>query len=508
MVLVVLALLGWLWGLFFWFGAHQRRQLLADRGGELALMASAVSQHAAGMLRAVESNLRTLDFWLASHPDADPLRDPDFLGLVDEMRQSSAGLIDPRMVSEAGQLYYLPARDGRPRADVSDRGYFKVHLGEPAGPARRLHIGDPVLSRATGRWGIPVSLGLAPAARHHGMRVLFAAIELDRLAAVHEPMRFQPDGSITLVRADGMVLSRTPLVAAYVGRSLSTSTHYQLDYGRQPRGSFVSQGHATDGVPRLVSYERLPDFAVTVLVSRGLAEIYANYNRRLRTVLGLSGLLTVAVVAFTLFLHRSQRSHKALQAAQEQLRRLATTDELTGVQNRRAFMETAQREFERSRRYLRPAAVLALDIDHFKRVNDEYGHAGGDLVLQACASRWRLALREHDVLGRIGGEEFCVLLPETTDASAVQIGERLRAVIAATPLLGNRLRVTVSIGCTVMAADDGRWPQMLERADRALYQAKARGRNCVQSLWPAPLPEMPGTAAGASPGCTIPPASS
>ena len=488
MVLSVVALLCWLWGLFFWFNAQQKRQLLVDRGAELSLMSNAVAQHAAGMFRAVESDLRTLDLWLATHPGADPLRDPRFLVLVDEMRRSSGGLIDPRMVSAEGQLYYLPSPEGRALADVSDREYFKLPQQPESGGVRRVHIGAPVQSRVTQRWLIPVSLLMSSQTGDEAqaipgtpprMKVIFAAVELERLAAEHERMRFRPDGTISLVRADGVVLSRTPLNRKLIGRNVSTAPNFGHEYGRQWKGSFVSKGSLTDGIERLVSYERLPDYPVTVLVSRGLDEIYASYQRRLRTVLGLSMLLSAAVLGFTFFLHRSQQARLALQVTQDQLRRLATTDELTGVMNRRAFIEAAQREFERTQRYRRLTAVLALDIDHFKTVNDEYGHAGGDLVLQACAARWQAALREHDLLGRTGGEEFCVVLPETSGTDAAHVAERLRAAIEGTPVLGTTRRVSVSIGWTVIVATDTAWAPVLQRADAALYKAKHGGRNRV-----------------------------
>lgn len=108
MVLVVLILLAWLWGLFFWFSAQQKRQLLVDRGAELALMASAVAQQSAGILHTVEGNLQALDVWLATHPGADPLSDPRFLAMVDQMRGASGGLLDIRMVSDAASSITCP----------------------------------------------------------------------------------------------------------------------------------------------------------------------------------------------------------------------------------------------------------------------------------------------------------------------------------------------------------------------------------------------------------------
>lgn len=491
MVLLVVTVLAWSWLVSLWFIGEQKRHLLTDRGGELALMAGAIAEQSAGVLRAIDSDLRTIDLWLQTHPDADPTSDPRLMRLIDEMRRASRGTLDLRMVAEDGGLYYLPTLDGKPRANVSDRGYVTAHAdGGNASPGG-LHVGAPVRSRVTQRWDVPISRALTapqPHWAHTGkprMRIVFAAVSIERLAAEHERMRFPEGGAIALVRADGIVLSRAPLITSFLGRDLSKAPQFIEHYGRHPQGSFVSDGAATDGVARLVSYERLEGFPVAVLVSRGLDEIFTAYYARLRIVLVLSALLSLVVLGVTAFLHRSQVSRRALQAAQDHLRRLATTDELTGVMNRRAFTEAARRELERAHRYARPMAVLALDIDHFKRVNDEYGHSGGDLVLRLCASRWQSALREQDVLGRMGGEEFCVLLPETTAASAAVVADRLCGVTAGTPIMGQERRVTVSVGWTTVDVTDATWEAVYERADKALYTAKTQGRNCVRPARPA-----------------------
>jgi diguanylate cyclase (GGDEF)-like protein/PAS domain S-box-containing protein len=165
----------------------------------------------------------------------------------------------------------------------------------------------------------------------------------------------------------------------------------------------------------------------------------------------------------------------------EELRRLATTDPLTGAFNRRHFMETANDEFRRGERYDRPLAVLMLDIDYFKRVNDTYGHAVGDAVLKQVTSVCQETLREADVFGRLGGEEFAALLPETSVGAACEAAERVRARLggAAVPTEEGDVAITVSIGVASRLPDDTSAEQMLQRADAALYAAKNAGRNRV-----------------------------
>jgi diguanylate cyclase (GGDEF)-like protein len=167
------------------------------------------------------------------------------------------------------------------------------------------------------------------------------------------------------------------------------------------------------------------------------------------------------------------------EAAQADLRRLARTDPLTGTLNRLALEEAAGRLFGRAG--VPGLAVLMLDADHFKAINDRYGHAGGDRVLAALAHGIGTRLRPGDVLGRVGGEEFLVLLPHTDLATATALAEELRAHVASQPLRldGLAQAITVSIGVAVRDAADGDADALIRRADRALYEAKRTGRNRV-----------------------------
>jgi diguanylate cyclase (GGDEF)-like protein/PAS domain S-box-containing protein len=170
---------------------------------------------------------------------------------------------------------------------------------------------------------------------------------------------------------------------------------------------------------------------------------------------------------------------------EEELRRLATLDPLTGLFNRRQFFTVAEKEFERCQRYNHTLAALMLDIDHFKRINDTFGHQTGDQVLQTVASIMRDRLRRVDVLGRYGGEEFVMLLPETSRTTAMATANRLCAALAATsmPIEGeDAVSVTVSIGVAALTDCMGvTLEQLLARADQALYEAKNAGRNQVRS---------------------------
>jgi diguanylate cyclase (GGDEF)-like protein len=165
----------------------------------------------------------------------------------------------------------------------------------------------------------------------------------------------------------------------------------------------------------------------------------------------------------------------------EETQQLASTDELTRTHNRRHFFTLGESELNRARRYGHPLAAIMLDIDHFKKVNDTYGHATGDDVLRAVAARCRTTLRTVDVLGRYGGEEFAILLPEAEWPAAHRAAERLRQCVAEAPIATARgaLNITLSLGIAILSDDMPDLVALLNRADTALYRAKAEGRNRI-----------------------------
>lgn len=168
---------------------------------------------------------------------------------------------------------------------------------------------------------------------------------------------------------------------------------------------------------------------------------------------------------------------------EEDLRRMATTDSMTGVYNRRRFLELMVQEMHRAHRMLHPLALIMLDIDLFKRINDTYGHAIGDEVIKSLTRACTSELREIDIFGRIGGEEFAILLPELRREQGLEVAERLRRKIETLEVEANDRRIvrfTVSMGVAVLGMND-RIPELFfARADAALYHAKEDGRNRVK----------------------------
>lgn len=178
----------------------------------------------------------------------------------------------------------------------------------------------------------------------------------------------------------------------------------------------------------------------------------------------------------------SKRTEHALQNAHKELERLALTDELTGLSNRRHFMQQLGDEHKRALRYRHPASLAILDLDHFKKINDQFGHAAGDDVLRHFSSVLRQSLRKQDFIGRLGGEEFALLLPETTQQEALVLLQRIRKALSSVTLeeIATGFLYTFSAGLTELKFDSPlNCKDWMQVADQALYQAKGAGRDQV-----------------------------
>lgn len=224
-----------------------------------------------------------------------------------------------------------------------------------------------------------------------------------------------------------------------------------------------------------------------IIVAR-LAERHAgDVARLLSLILTVDKLLRFdQILAVDTYYHSTTQrladSLQELHRAHQQLLDLSRLDPLTQVSNRRALMEWLELELQRCRRYGHPLALLFLDVDRFKIVNDRYGHAVGDKVLQHLARVAGSLTRPPDMVGRYGGEEFAIGLVECDLAGAAHIAERIRTAIAqsSVPVEAGEVAVTVSIGIAALTSDIDSVEALLARADRALYRAKAAGRNRVE----------------------------
>lgn len=216
-----------------------------------------------------------------------------------------------------------------------------------------------------------------------------------------------------------------------------------------------------------------------------------NKKRLLNTALSTSLIalliaLFIARAIYTAAIKQSQeekeRLEKLVKERTKEIELLSKTDSLTGLWNRRYLEEMLELEFRRAKRYKHPVSILIVDLDHFKKINDTYGHLAGDEVLKESAKRILSTIRETDFVGRYGGEEIVVILPETKLDKAIKIAEKIKKAISKEPIKFNskEIKVTASIGISQICPKHKDYFEAFSEADEALYRAKKNGRNRIE----------------------------
>ena len=419
------------------------------------------------------------------------------LAVIDEYRRQSSGHVDGktlnafiqrlgarlpylnaiRVADAQGRVLYGSDTPSGANINISDREHF-VHLRENR--ATGLVISRPQRSRINDKWVVVLARRFDAAdASFAGM--VFAAIAVEDLTKTLSKIDVGVNGTITLRGEDLGIIARYPEpdgFGASIGNKEVSRDLRELVLAHKEAGTFHTVT-PLDKVERMLSYRRAANYPLYIAVGRATDEYLGQW--RIATTRAF-----VTVAAFfiaTLFLSWLVfRYWKQLELATEALEHQAHTDFLTGLANRRFFLESAENELARSARYGKAVSILMLDIDHFKRINDTYGHMTGDVVLQKLADLCRSTLREVDIMGRWGGEEFSILLPETDGKSAEEAAERIRRLVADTGVAlkqGLPLKLTISIGVATHTDKDDNIDMLIDRADQALYGAKNAGRNRV-----------------------------
>lgn len=421
---------------------------------------SAVSR-TQNLLDTVEITVKLLDEWIQSNPDADPRYDRDFNGLVETFREDTERKIDLRMVTNEGGLYYLPSNSKEPLADVSDREYFQAQKTlEP----RTLYFSAPVQSRVTNTWNIPVSFKLRE--NKFGIVCIFAALELSMLDEIYADILFHDNRSVTIVRSDGLVLAHSPYNKPIVGS--------KIPFSPKKEGFEIIPIYAPSKESQLACYQALDGLPVYILVSQSFSKT------RTAWIISLLRKIAIAVAILLGFLFLNIRQILLLRnnnEVQNKLEQSAHIDSLTEMKNRRYFFERFAEEIDRAKRTNNPIVLLVADIDHFKYVNDTFGHPEGDRILKQIARTIENNVRNVDIAGRVGGEEFAVLLTDTGLESGIEVAERIRAAAAFITI--DTWQGGLSVGVAEWKGGGESIDLLYKRADDALYAAKGGGRNRV-----------------------------
>lgn len=369
-----------------------------------------------------------------------------------------------------------------------DRDYFRVHARTDA---VGLFVSKPFVSRVSGNWQVALSRRInKPDGGFGGVAV--TSLRLAYLNRLYKGLDLGAGGTITLFRIDGRVITREPYVEDDIRRDLG---HTDAFNRIRPLKSGSFEGESPiDGAHRIISFHRVGTLPLIQDVEVSVDQAYADWLRRAAVTGGALLLLCLSSLVLMLMLNVELAKRVAME---DTLERLATTDELTGLPNRRRFGEALRAEWARAGADGSPLSLLMIDADSFKAYNDLYGHPAGDALLQSLAK----CLADNtgrigDLASRHGGEEFTVLLPDTDPAGAFRVAEKIRSNIVelACDHAGSAAGVaTVSIGVVTARPAKGQTSeQFLSVADAALYRAKAAGRNCcrVAALPPGePTPE-------------------
>lgn len=345
---------------------------------------------------------------------------------------------------------------------------------------------------------------------HWGLFMLFMGLGLMLVSQRDEPRAWVPYVGANLTFCAGYVSLRRGLEVFL--RMKPRDTEHLLTYGAAVVGFAALGVDASEGALRVALAYAFGAWVLTRSVVTALPPLHAEFGRRLSWVVSVPALLLIVMFSYrvvqqlvdldqALEMHRytatNQRflmgylfgaalfnfSFMALLTSRmvARLRDQTRRDPLTNLLNRRALEEELQTQWQGLGRGGPGFALLALDLDHFKRVNDRHGHLAGDAVLTQTALRLRSAVRDLDIVARTGGEEFVVLLPQSTPEAALAAAQRLRQAVSAAAFEwpGHAIVLTVSVGVSMTRQDDVNAQQVLQRADRALYRAKEQGRNCV-----------------------------
>jgi diguanylate cyclase (GGDEF)-like protein len=298
--------------------------------------------------------------------------------------------------------------------------------------------------------------------------------------SLFDGMNLGPGGSIALMLADGTMLMRRPYDPGVIGRSLAGTSNYSR-FVDQQSGEFFGTA-AIDGVERWYAFRHIDTYPLILDVALSTDDIYMEWRHRAWIIGSLIAALDVTIIALALLFAQQLRHRRA---AEEELRELARTDGLTGLNNRRTFEEVAQEAWRRAQRNGTPLSMLLIDVDSFKGFNDLYGHsAGDDALIDVARCIARNVRRAGDTAARYGGEEFAVLLPDTDESGGVRLAEQIRAAVQALRrrhVASAHHVLTVSIGVATARGEALATSRALvEAADEALYDAKGAGRNRVQ----------------------------
>lgn len=457
-------------GMFF--GGLLARQRLYDEAfaattQEALLANNTLVEHTEQILREVDTVLRAVrEYYQRSGSIEETER---FIARL----QLDGNLIENVFLIDASGQVLIPANERAKKLGVLTRDYFVAQQGDLPD---RLYLSPVSRGQLTGKNQFRLSRRLLSADGSF-TGVIMIPLEPAAFSRHFAPLLTTSDSAVALLGTnDKLFRARAPEPnEAAWQKPIQSPLWSMLD--KAPSGEFFSSG-SIDSIQRRSFYRTVGEHPLVLITGFTDRDVQHKVTRQLLPLYAIGGaiLLIIIGLATSITLIHEQR---------EAMRRLATTDALTGLHNRRHLIDTGTAEFARTVRYGHPLALMLLDIDHFKTINDTWGHPTGDSVLVELSQTLHRMLRSQDIVGRFGGEEFLVILPATELEGAWALAERIRSqiddVVSLNAASGQTIRFNVSIGLAVHTGADHSFEHLLARADRALYAAKGAGRNRVEA---------------------------
>ncbi|MCL6692872.1 diguanylate cyclase [Pseudomonas sp. R3.Fl] len=474
-----------------WQTWSSRERTLRDVNTDMLNLTQALDSYAEGVVRQCEVLLLDLTDRVESD-GLGPAQLARLQGLLERQQKVLSQVVGISLFDAHGRWLLVSHGSIPPGANSADRAFFIHHRDNPS---RDIFIGPPIRSRSSGLWVITVSRRLDhPDGSFAG--VVATTLGIENFLSLFGRLDIGQHGAMSLTQGNGQLLVRYPFREADLGRDLSGSPLF-TDYLRHADSGSASSTSRFDGVERIYVFRRNDHYPLVTTVALSKAEALQDWRKQAQLNAGIV-LVLLAVLGLTgqrllIDIRQRTRTSRQLAAAREellrandQLRVLAAQDALTGLANRRSFDETLATEARRCAREGAPLSLLLVDIDHFKRYNDSYGHQAGDDCLQVVAGLLAACVRRPgDLVARYGGEELAVILPSTDSAGAEAVARAFLQRLA-----GERLAhrespfgvVTASVGLATAPATvaGGQEWQLVNAADRALYRAKAGGRNRLE----------------------------
>jgi diguanylate cyclase (GGDEF)-like protein len=453
------------------------RDTLSQQETSMADMTHVVKLHIDDTIRLTDVTLKQLEKLVRAEPQLSHFRS-ESLDQMASYCEALNGCVVISVIDTAGKVVARSTGDTTQGVDVSDRAYFKHAL-----QTDRLYVAPAVVTRLRGN---PILFAISrPVLDAAGqvVAVVSAHLSTNHFSDFYGLMEFNLDPTVAIFKSDSSLVARHPDMDKHVGKVNASGRLFKEHLPRAPSGIYRSLS-PLDGKERISAYQWLRELDLVIVCGTEIGTAMASWRKRSLWTAGTAtvGLILIFIIFF--WGSRSLIQKQNLIAKNSELNRLSSIDPVTGIANRRLFDAVLLREWDAYRHTEKNLSLLLIDVDHFKKYNDLYGHPEGDRCLHRIATALQGALlRKEDLVARYGGEEFGVIL-NGDEGGAHDVAERMRLAVENLQIVhaasDDARIVTISIGLANAASCNASSAQaLLAHADGALYGAKANGRNQV-----------------------------